>query len=379
MKVAVLRETTAHERRVALVPDSLKPVLAAGFSVHVEAGAGDAATFHDELYRLAGAVVHDDRVALLEGADVVLRVGPPVAPADVDALPSGSILIGFLFPLANLEATRRLAERRISALAMDQIPRTTRAQKMDALSSQATVAGYRAVLLAAERLGKFFPMLMTAAGTVPPARILVLGAGVAGLQAIATARRLGGVVQAFDVRPAVKEQVESLGATFLEAELQEEAEDAGGYATALTDAQHEKELALLAEHIREVDVVITTAQIPGREAPLLVTGEMVESMRPGSVIVDLATESGGNCELSVAGETVIRHDVSILGPLNLPASLPVHASQMYAKNASSLLLHLVKDGAISLDFEDDILDACCITHGGAVRHQATRKRMDSDG
>lgn len=395
MKVAVLREEIPRERRVALVPAAVKPLLEAGFEVAFEAGAGQEATFMDEAYEKAGAKVLPERAAVLDGADAVLAVGPPASPgghdgakaqgeaaggADVIAqLSKGTVLIGFLFPLSNLDVIRRLAKKGITSLAMDQIPRTTRAQKMDALSSQATVGGYRAVLLAADRLGKFFPMLMTAAGTVAPARVLILGAGVAGLQAIATARRLGGVVQAFDVRPAVKEQVESLGATFLEAELSEAAEDAGGYAKALSEEQHRRELELIARHIKDADVVITTAQIPGRTAPVLITEEMVSTMRPGSVIVDLASESGGNCALTQSGESVVRNRVSILGPLNLPATLPVHASEMYARNASALLLHLVKDGALKLDFDDEIVNACCITHDGEVRHPATRERMEENG
>jgi H+-translocating NAD(P) transhydrogenase subunit alpha len=378
MKLAVLRETSPGERRVALVPGSVGPLLEAGFEVVVEAGAGREATFPDEAYTEAGARVAGDARTALDGANAVLRVNPP-GEADAALLPPNAVVIGFLFPLANAEVVRRLAEGRVSAFAMDQIPRTTRAQKMDALSSQATVAGYRAVLLGAQALGKFFPMLMTAAGTVPPARVLVLGAGVAGLQAIATARRLGGVVQAFDVRAAVKEQVQSLGATFLEAELGADAEGAGGYAEALSEEQHERELELIGRHITDVDVVITTAQIPGRTAPVLVTEAMVASMKPGSVIVDLASESGGNCEVTEAGQTVVRNGVSVLAPLNLVSTLPVHSSQMYSRNASALLLHLVKDGAITLDFEDEIVAGACVTHQGEIRHAATREKLGAKG
>jgi NAD(P) transhydrogenase subunit alpha len=366
MRVAVPRERGEGERRVALVPDAVARLVNAGIAVTVEAGAGTAAAATDDQYRASGADVRDGLDAVLGDADVVLHVGRP-SRQEILSLRPGQVLVGFLAPLAYPELTQALAAGGVTAISMDAIPRVARAQAMDALSSQSTVAGYKAVLLAASLVPRFFPMLITAAGTVPPARVFVLGAGVAGLQAIATARRLGAVVSAFDTRPVVREQVESLGATFVAIDLDVEgAEDARGYATELPADQHAAEQELVARQVADSDVVVTTALVPGRRAPILISGDAVAAMRPGSVIVDLAAEAGGNCELTVPGETVVRHGVGIVGLRNLPATVPYHASQMYARNVSALLLHIVRDGELALDLEDEILADACITHDGRV-------------
>jgi H+-translocating NAD(P) transhydrogenase subunit alpha len=378
MKVAVLAETRPGERRVALVPELVRELVKKhGLEVAVERGAGLRAHFPDAEYEEAGAQV-GDASSVLSGADLLLRVQPPTTD-EVRGLPEGIAVISFLSPFANLDIVQALADRKVTAFAMELVPRTTRAQRMDALSSQATVAGYKAVLLGANTLHKLLPMFMTAAGTIRPGKVLVLGAGVAGLQAIATARRLGARVEAFDVRPAVKEQVQSLGASFLEAEQAVTAEGEGGYAGELSEDQHRLELELIAAHIHNADLVITTAQIPGRPAPVLITEDMVKSMRTGSVIVDLASESGGNCELARAGETVEAHGVRVMGPLNLPSEMPVHASQMYARNVATLALEMVDEEskALKLDFENDILGPACVTHAGEVRHEPTRERLAS--
>ena len=368
LTVLVLREIAPGETRVALVPETVARVRKAGARVVVERGAGDLAGFPDAAYLDAGAEVEDGRAALLASADVLLCVREP-AGSDVAQLPAGAIVLGFLRPARNEALFAALGARGAGAFALERLPRTSRAQKMDALSSMATVAGYRAVLIAAARLPRFFPLLMTAAGTIPPAHAFVLGAGVAGLTAIATARRLGAVVEAFDVRPAVREEVESLGATFVQAPPHAPApnpvdEELGGgsgaYAKELSAAEEASERALLAKHVAQSDVVITTANVPDRKAPVLVTAEMVAAMRPGSVIVDLAAESGGNCALTRAGEDVLAHGVHVLGPVNLPAGLPGHASQMLSRNLSALLLHLVKDGALNLDWSDDITAGACV-------------------
>lgn len=379
MKVAVLNEARSGERRVALVPQGVKELVKAGLKVVVERSAGVSAGVSDDAYVEAGAQLADGPSGALDGAEVVLRVGPP-SPADPDEvgqLRSGTILISFLSPLTRADLVRRLAQGGVTALSMEMVPRITRAQSMDALSSQATVAGYKAVLLAANHLPKFLPMFTTAAGTIRPAKVLVLGAGVAGLQAIATARRLGAVVEAFDVRPAVKEQVQSLGARFLEAPEEVAAEGEGGYAKELSEEQHEKELQLIGGAIVDADVVITTAQIPGREAPVLVTEEMVRAMRSGSVIVDLASESGGNCVLTRSGETTVAHGVQILGPVNLPATIPVHASQMYSRNVVTLLKELLDDeGGLRLDFENDVVGPATVTHAGEVVNERVRAALE---
>ena len=360
MKFGVPKETVAGERRVALIPDTVAKLMKEGHEVVVEPGAGVAAGFTDEAYRSAGATLGDPW-----GADVVCKVQKPSS-GEAGKLREGAALVGLLQASANAELLRQLAGRRVTSFSLELLPRITRAQAMDVLSSQATAAGYKAVLLAAETVPKFFPMLVTAAGTLSPARVLVLGAGVAGLQAIATARRLGAIVSAFDVRPAVKEQVESLGAKFLAMEEQVQAEGTGGYAKELSEDQHRRELEFLARSVKDADVVITTAAIPGKRAPILVTRAAVEGMRPGSVIVDIAAETGGNCELTQAGTPVTHHGVTILGPVNLPATLPLHASQMYARNVASFLGHLVKDGKLQLDFADEITAATCVTHDGKV-------------
>jgi H+-translocating NAD(P) transhydrogenase subunit alpha len=379
MKVAVLKETRTGERRVALVPQGVQELVKAGLTVSFETGAGVQAGISDALYAEAGAEIAGSAMEALSGAHAVLRVNPPATESrdEVALVPEGVILVSFLSPLTRPDLIRRLVERRVTAISMEMVPRITRAQSMDALSSQATVAGYKAVLVAAAALPKFLPMFTTAAGTIRPGKVLVLGAGVAGLQAIATARRLGAVVEAFDVRPAVKEQVQSLGARFLEAEEEVAAEGEGGYAKELSEEQHEKELALIAGAIPEADIVVTTAQIPGRAAPVLITEEMVRSMRPGSVIVDLAAESGGNCVLTRAEETSIYEGVTILGPTNLPATIPVHASQMYSKNIVTLLREMLdEDGNISLDFENDVIGPATVTHAGEVRNERVKASVE---
>lgn len=374
MRLAILRERDPNERRVAMAPSQIAALLEAGWEVRVESGAGDRARWSDAAYTDAGAGVYAERGDLLEGATCVIKIRPPAIGSgetedEVAALPRGSLLVSFLSPGASPELPARLAAQGVSAIAMERIPRTTKAQRMDALSSQATAAGYQAVLLAASHLPRFFPMLTTAAGTMRPARLTVLGAGVAGLQAIATARRLGAVVQGYDIRAAAAEQVRSLGAAFLEDDgsALEGAETAGGYARALQDSEQDRQLAFLGQHIPKSDIVITTAQIPGRPAPLLITRSMVEGMAPGSVVVDVAAETGGNCELSVPGEDVVHGGVSILAPLHLPAGVAQHASQMYGTNVTALLAHLVSEGELTLDLSDDIVDSVLVTHDGAAR------------
>ncbi len=358
MKVAVPRETAAGERRVAFVPDTVARLAGSGLEIAVESGAGEGAWFSDDAYREAGATVASGP-ELYSGADVVVRVRKPTAD-EVAAMPGGVALISFLEPLTDKEGIERLSERGVVGFAMESIPRITRAQSMDALSSQSTVGGYKAVLLAADRLPRFFPMLMTAAGTVAPAKVLVMGAGVAGLQAIATARRLGAVVSGFDIRPVVREQVESLGATFLDLGVVGE-ESEGGYARELTPEEQARQQEALEQRIPEFDVVITTALVPGRPAPKLIPASAVRGMRAGSVIVDLAAEAGGNCELTEPGEEVVHEDVIILGLLNLPSTMPSHASQLYSKNVAALLDLLVSDGELRLDFEDEIVSGACVT------------------
>jgi proton-translocating NAD(P)+ transhydrogenase subunit alpha len=363
VKIGVPRETAPGERRVALVPETVSRLVSDQLEVVVESGAGAEASFPDEAYSEAGASVvnHADAVS----AEVVVRVQKPNN-EEIAELREGAVLIAFLQPLTDREGIERLSERGVTGLAMESIPRITRAQPMDALSSQATVSGYKAVLLAADRLPKFFPMLMTAAGTVAPAKVLVLGAGVAGLQAIATARRLGAVVSGFDVRPVVKEQVESLGATFLELGVRGE-ETEGGYAQELSEEEQRRQEEELEERMPDFDVVITTALVPGRPAPRLIPASAVAAMRPGSVIVDLAAEAGGNCELTEPGEVVERENVTIVGLLNLPSTMPFDASQLYSKNVAALLGHLIRDGELELDFDDEITAATCVTRREEVR------------
>ena len=375
MRITVPKEIAPGERRVALTPEAAAALVKGGLEVLVETGAGEGAFHTDAAFEKAGVRIVPDASTLYGQADVVLKVQRP-ALAEVDRLREGAVLVSFLQALTSPDLVERLAARRITSFGMEGIPRISRAQKMDALSSQANIAGYKAVLIAAESLAKFFPMLMTAAGTVFAARALVMGAGVAGLQAIATARRLGAQVWGYDVRAAVKEQVESLGAKFLALDLGiADAEDKGGYARALSPEASRRQQELLAERTKEFDVVITTALVPGRPAPRLVTGETVAGMRPGSVIVDLAAEAGGNCELTEPDQVVVRHGVTIHGPTNLPATMPVHASQLYARNVSELVRELVKDGALALDFDDEVVRGACVTHGGAVMNDAVRAAL----
>jgi len=356
MRVGVPKESAPGERRVALVPESVSRLAAAGIEVRIEVSAGAAAGYPAEAYRESGATIADDAH---DGVELVARVRKPAA-GELARLSEGIVLVGFLEPLSDPEGVERLAERGVVAFAMESIPRITRAQSMDALSSQATVSGYKAALIAAERLPKFFPLLMTAAGTVAPAKVLVLGAGVAGLQAIATARRLGAVVSGFDVRPVVKEQVESLGAAFLDLGILGE-ETEGGYARELSEEEQRAQQSALEERLPEFDVVITTALVPGRPAPKLIPASAVAAMRDGSVIVDLAAEAGGNCELTTPGEEVVREGVTIAGPTDLPSTMAHHASQLYSRNVSALLLHLAPDGELKLDFDDEITAGACVT------------------
>jgi len=358
VRVAVPKETAPGERRVALVPEIVKRLAGGGFEIVVERGAGEGAGFADSEFEDAGATTAS-REELFRNAAGVVKVQRPSAD-EVELLPEGSILIGFLQPLTDPEGIERLARRGVTGFALESIPRITRAQPMDALSSQATVSGYKAVLLAADRLPKFFPMLMTAAGTVAPAKVLVLGAGVAGLQAIATARRLGAVVSGFDVRPVVREQVESLGAAFLDLGIVGE-ETSGGYARELTEEDQRRQQAELERRVPEFDVIVTTALIPGRPAPKLIPASAVRAMRPGSVIVDLAAEAGGNCELTEPGEEVEREGVTLVGFTNLPSTVPAHASQLYARNVHALLTHLAPEGELRLDWDDEITAGACVT------------------
>ena len=375
VKVAIPKESAQDERRVALVPDTATKLLAAGLEVSVEAGAGSNAFVPDEAYVAAGVKVVKGAAPLLQDADVVLKVQAPSVD-EVELLQKGAVLISFLQPATQGDIVTALAKRGVTAFSLELVPRISRAQSMDALSSQASAAGYKAVLMAAGRLGKFFPMMMTAAGTVAPARVLVMGAGVAGLQAIATARRLGALVSAYDVRTAVKDEVKSLGATFIELPLEAQ-EGQGGYAKEQSEEFLRKQRELIGEHIAKSDVVITTAAIPGRRAPLLVTADMVKGMRPGSVIVDLAAETGGNVELTKAGEDVDAGGVTIIGTRNVPSTMPLHASQLYARNVANLLLHLVKDGAIKLDFADEITKGACVTHGGEIVNERAKQMVSN--
>ena len=371
MKISIAKEIEVCERRVALVPDTVSRLVKQGFEVWLESGAGERAFFSDADYETAGAKIIADSATLWGEADILLKVSPPQIRengiSEIDSLKENAVLISLLNPLGNPEVAQKLAERKITAFAMEMIPRTTRAQSMDALSSQASIAGYKAVLIAAAALPKYFPMLTTAAGTIAPAKVFVMGAGVAGLQAIATARRLGSVVEAFDIRPAVKEEVQSLGAKFVEVTLEEETTAAGGYAKEISEASKQRTQEVVTQHVKNADVVITTAQVPGKKAPLLVTKDMVSQMKPGAVIVDLAAEQGGNCECTEPGKDIIKNGVTIIGPINLPSSMPVHASQLYAKNLTSLMKLFTKDNTLELNFEDDIINAACITHAGEIR------------
>ncbi|MGD0392301.1 MAG: Re/Si-specific NAD(P)(+) transhydrogenase subunit alpha [Acidimicrobiales bacterium] len=373
MKLAVVKESRPGEDRVAIVPEVAEKLVGTGIDVVVESGAGTGARFSDEEFRDAGATVVPDAGSALSGASIVARVQPPSL-EEVGDLPTGVSVVSFLQPVAAAETVSALADRGATVYSLDLLPRISRAQSMDALSSQATVGGYRAGLSAAEHLAKFFPMFMTAAGTVPPAKVLVMGAGVAGLQAIATARRLGAVVRAYDVRAAAKEEVQSLGARFVELALETQ-EGAGGYAKEQSAEYLAKQQELLAAEVAASDVVITTAQIPGRKAPVLVTRTMVEGMSPGSVIVDMAADSGGNCELSVAGEDVEFQGVTVVGMSNPPASMPTHASFLYARNIANFLGLLVKDGQLAPDFDDEIVVGTCVVRDGTVVHGLTAEAL----
>lgn len=383
MKLAVPKETVPDERRVAIVPESVKKLIKAGLSVAVQSGAGAGAAVGDEEYESAGATIESDVEALLADADIVFKVQPPgehprLGKHEADMMKRGAVLVGALQALTNLDAITKLAEAGVTSFATEFLPRITRAQKMDTLSSMSTITGYKAVLLAANAMGKFFPMLMTAAGTMKPVHCFVVGAGVAGLQAIATAKRLGAVVEAFDVRPAAAEQIQSLGATALKVEApSEDAETKAGYAKEMSKEFKEKQKQLTHDRCKANDVVITTALIFGKKAPVLITADMVKDMRHGSVIVDLAAEMGGNCELTQPGKTVVKHGVTLIGELNLPATMPVHASQMYSRNLTSFVLEFTKDGTFAIDMEDEIIQGALVTHEGKVVHELTAKAMEN--
>jgi NAD(P) transhydrogenase subunit alpha len=383
MRIGVPRETLPGERRVALVPESCKKLMQLGYRVAIESGAGEAAGFPDAAYRDAGASLDADTGSLLSSSDLVLKVNAPGARdgrgSETESMREGAIYIGSLMPLRNLDAVRALAARRITAFSTDAIPRTTRAQSMDTLSSMANISGYKGALLAAAELNKYFPMLMTAAGTVPPAKVFVIGAGVAGLQAIATARRLGANVFATDVRPEVKEQIESVGARYVGIELAGGASAGGGYAKELTEADRVRQRELLAEQCTQSDAVITTALIGGVFAPRLITADMVRTMKPGSVIVDLAADGGGNCELSRPGERVQVGGVTILAPLNLPATMPLHASLLFSRNLTAFIQAFTQDNAFRVDLSDEIQQSSVITHEGSVKHQRTQEALQKVG
>jgi len=380
MIVGIPKETYPGESRVAIVPATIPSLQKAGFVVHVESGAGVNAGFPDKLYEDQGAVI-TGRAEVFAKSDVLLQIravgtNPEADSNDVGALKEGQIVIGLIDALTNADAVKSLASSKVKSFALELVPRITRAQAMDVLSSQANIAGYKAALVAADSMPRIFPMMMTAAGTITPARVLVIGAGVAGLQAIATCNRLGAIVSAYDIRPAVKEQVQSLGAKFVELELDTgEAEDKGGYAKAMDEEFYRKQRELMAKVVAENDAVISTAAIPGKKAPILITEEMVTGMKPGSVIVDLAAESGGNCEATVAGETVDKNGVKIIGPVNVPSTVPYHASQMYAKNISNLLLLMVKDEELNIDLEDEILKDSLVTDDGSVVNDRVKESL----
>ncbi len=371
IQICVPKEVRQDEQRVALVPDVAKRLATDDLQINIQASAGELAGFFDKDYEVANIIA--DSAELLAKADINLMVNPP-SDEQVDQLKDGSVLIGYLNPHSDLDRFKKLAQKNISAFSMELIPRISRAQAMDALSSQASIAGYKAVLLASNILGKFFPMLTTAAGTIRPSKVLIIGAGVAGLQAIATARRLGAIVEGYDVRAAVKEQVESLGAKFVDIEIKAEGE--GGYARELTAEEKQQQQEILAKHVAAADVIVTTAAIPGRASPQIISTSMVEGMRGGSVIVDLAAEGGGNCELTKAGETVIHNGIKIYGPINVPSMVANHASELYAKNLQNFLELLIQEGAINIDLEDEIINGSLITHGGAIHHAGIKEQLE---
>lgn len=374
MKITVLKEKKPGERRVALTPDVVKSLVKAGFQCSIESGAGELMSLSDAAYEAAGATISTDKASLLQNTDVLLKVNAP-EPDEVQSLKEGSVSISFLYAYTVPELITALNARKISAFAMDAVPRISRAQKMDALSSQANLAGYKSVIMAADALGKIFPLMMTAAGTITPARVLIFGAGVAGLQAIATAKRLGAVVEVTDVRPETKEQVESLGGRFLQVEA-EGVQTVGGYAKEVSAEYLQKQKELVSKHVADADIVITTALVIGKRAPVLVTEDMVKSMKPGSVIVDMAVESGGNCTLSEQDKTVVKHGVTIIGESNLPALVPVNASELFAKNISALLLHLCDKVGFKWEMDEEITKGCLITHQGKLVHTFTQEILN---
>ncbi len=382
--VGVPKETYPGERRVALIPAALPSLVKSGVSVLIENGAGAPAGFPDKFYQEKGAQIINGRSQLFSKSEIILQVrsyssNQEKGKADLEHLKSGQTVIGCFDPLSEAQAVQEISKTGVNAFAMELMPRITRAQSMDVLSSMATIAGYKAVLIAADQLPKMFPMMMTAAGTIAPAHVFVVGAGVAGLQAIASAKRLGAVVHAYDVRPAVKDQVKSLGGKFVELELEtKEAEDSGGYAKAQDEEFYKKQREMMTKVVADSDVVITTAAIPGKKSPVLVTGEMIRGMKPGSVIVDLAAERGGNCELTKAGETIVENGVRIAGPLNLPTTIPYHASQMYSKNISTFLLHLIKEGKLKIDKDDEITRETLITQNGEIANNRIRELLENE-
>jgi len=380
VRVGIPKEILTNERRVAAVPETVTKMVKSGMQVVVEAGAGAGAFIDDREFETAGAAIGRNAQAVLSTAEIILKVNKPTV-EEISQMTEGALLIGLLQPLASREIVKRLANRKITAFAMEMVPRITRAQRMDALSTMSTVAGYKAVLLAANASGRFFPMLSTAAGTIPPAKVIVIGAGVAGLQVIATAKRLGGVVTAFDTRPAAGEQVKSLGAEFVSLEVpHDQAEDTGGYAKELPPEFYQKEQELIRKHSKDADAIITTALIPGKRPPILITEEMVKEMKPGSVIVDLAVEQGGNCVLSEAGKEVVKHGVILIGMLNIPSTLPIHASQLYAKNILAFLNLLCPDGkSVKLDLADEIIKGSMITHQGEIAHPGVKENVEKGG
>ena len=375
MRVGIIKETLENERRIAAVPETVSKMTKAGTEVLIESGAGSGSFISDGEFEASGARI-SSRDEILSGADVLLKVNKPTI-AEIEKMKEGAIVISFLQPFSSPEEIKKLAGRKVSALSMEMVPRITRAQRMDALSTMSTVAGYKVVLLAADASGRFFPMLSTAAGTIPPCKAIIIGAGVAGLQAIATAKRLGAVVTAFDVRPAAGEQVKSLGAEFVSLDVpHEQAEDTGGYAKELPPEFYQKEQEIIRKYSKDTDIIISTALIPGKKAPVLITEDMVKEMKPGSVIVDMAVEFGGNCTLSESGKEVVKHGVTIIGYSNIPAMMPVHASLLYAKNILAFLNLISPDGkSASLDLEDDIIKGSLITHAGEIVHPAIKEAV----
>ncbi len=380
MVIAVPREVLPGENRVSITPDVTSKLIKKGFSVNVQKDAGINAGFTNGQYESAGAKIVEKAEELYASADIILKVQRPVEQPEtgkneLDLFKEGQLLITFMYSLHYFELAKKCAEKKINVISMDVIPRTTLAQKMDALSSQANIAGYKAVILSANYLRKIFPLMMTAAGTIQPARIVIMGAGVAGLQALGTARRLGAIVEVSDIRPSVKEEVESLGGRFIEVETDENMQDAGGYAKEASEEFLKKQKELIFKHVTNADIVITTALVPGRKAPVLVTEEMIKNMRPGSVVLDMATEFGGNCELSEKGKIISKHDVTIIGEQNLPSLIATNASEVYAKNLLALLEHISKDGVVKLNFEDEIVKGSVITYNGELIHERTKQMM----